>query len=214
MRLYYGAHPEQGSGMPGAPPTLQLHYTPRSHFSRKVRILLDALQLPVELFDAGNVAESDPAHFGPNPLFKVPTLVDGAHVVFDSDHIAAHIVRRHDPADRFAVLTAEPEALNARAVMNGVMAAEVEIILAERTGIDTRGLQRFEKLRESIRGGLAWLDARCDRVPQDPSYLAFHFVAMWDHLAFYKTIDVRFDRLQAYAQRWAGLPYVARSRPI
>ncbi|MBS0464098.1 MAG: glutathione S-transferase N-terminal domain-containing protein, partial [Proteobacteria bacterium] len=63
---------------------MQLHYTPRSHFARKVRIVLGALAIPCELVDAGNAAGSDPAQFGPNPLLKVPTLVDGTQVVFES----------------------------------------------------------------------------------------------------------------------------------
>lgn len=68
--------------------TLRLICTPRSHFSRKVRLLLDALGEPVELLDAGNVADDDARAFGPNPLMKVPTLLDGARAVFESDHIA------------------------------------------------------------------------------------------------------------------------------
>ena len=75
---------------------MQLIYTPRSHFSRKVRILLAALGLEAELIDAGNVAEAEPAAFGANPLMKVPTLVDEGRAVFDSDHIAAYLVHRHD----------------------------------------------------------------------------------------------------------------------
>lgn len=45
--------------------TLRLICTPRSHFSRKVRLLLDALGEPVELLDAGNVADDDARAFGP-----------------------------------------------------------------------------------------------------------------------------------------------------
>jgi glutathione S-transferase len=192
---------------------MQLFYTPRSHFSRKVRILLDGLGLDVELLDAGNVADAQPAPYGPNPLMKVPTLVDGALSVFDSDHIAAYLVRKFDPADRFAVLTTDAETLNARAVMNGVMAAEVELILAERTGLDTRAHRRFDKLRESMLQGLAWLDDRSGRWPRDPTYLAFHVVAMWDHLALYRMVEPGFPRLHDYASHWASAPFIARSKP-
>src|SRR5688572_19364517 len=101
---------------------MKLYFTPRSHFSRKVRILVDAWKLEVELLDVGNVASMGSEAFGPNPLMKVPTLVDGSSSIIDSDHIAQYLVRRHDPQDAFGVLTNDVELLNARAIMNGVMA--------------------------------------------------------------------------------------------
>jgi glutathione S-transferase len=79
--------------------------------------LLDALGVEVELPDAGNVADASPAPYGPNPLMNVPTLVDGTRPIFDSDHMAAYLVRKLDPADRFEVLTTDTYALRARAVL-------------------------------------------------------------------------------------------------
>lgn len=193
---------------------MQLHYTPRSHFARKVRIVLGALAIDCDLVDAGNAAGSDPALFGPNPMLKVPTLVDGGQVVFESDHIAAWLVRRHDPADRFDVLTTDADALNARAVMNGVMSAEAELILAERTGIDIRAHARFDKMRASMRLGLQWLDARFAPTANDPTYLDFHLVSLWDHLALYDVVPLDYPRLRERAARIDELPYVAATRPI
>jgi glutathione S-transferase len=192
---------------------MKLHYTPRSHFSRKVRILLDAWQVPVELVDAGNVGDLAPDAFGPNPLMKVPALVDGDKAILDSDHIARYLVRRHDPLDAFGVLTEEVPLLNARAVMNGVMAAEVEVLLARRAGLDTSGLRRFDKILDSIRRGLDWLEARADLFPQAPSYAGFHLTCLWDHLAFYGLIELAHPRLRAHAAHLSQLPYVAASAP-
>ena len=192
---------------------MQLHYTPRSHFSRKVRILLGALGLEARLIDAGNAGGADSEAFGPNPLMKVPTLVDGDRTIFDSDHIAQYLVVRHDPGDRFDVLTREPDALNARAVMNGVMATEVELILAERDGIDTRAGARFDKMRHAIDAGLAWLEHRADAFPAQPCYLVFHLTAMWEHLALYDLRPLHYPRLHAIVARTRSLPYVAASRP-
>lgn len=191
---------------------MQLVYTPRSHFSRKVRLLADALGLELELVDAGNVARGEATGFGANPLMKVPTLVDGARRVFDSDHIAAWLVRGHDPADRFHVLTTDTDVLNARAVMNGMMAAEVELILAERTGLGT-GHPRFDKMRAALAQGLDWLESNDGLFARAPDYLGFHLVAMWDHLAFYRTATLDRPRLQARVAAYAQWPFVARSRP-
>jgi glutathione S-transferase len=113
---------------------MRLYYTPRSHYSRKVRMLMGGLHLATELVNVGNVAESNSALFGENPLMKVPTLVDGDKTIFDSDNIAQYLVRTYDRKDTFQVLTTKIDELNARSVMNGVMAAEVELIMAERTG--------------------------------------------------------------------------------
>lgn len=184
---------------------MQLIYTPRSHFARKVRLLLAALGLEAGLVDAGNAAAADPAIFGPNPLMKVPTLLDEGQVVFESDHIAAYLVRRHDPADRFGVLATDPDVLNARAVMNGVMGLEVELILAERTGLGTDH-PRFDKMRASLLQGLQWLEDRATLIPDAPTYLGFHFVAMWDHLALYGLVPLAYPALRdrrAACARWA-----------
>lgn len=192
---------------------MQLIYTPRSHFSRKVRILLAALGLEVALLDAGNVADSHPPAFGRNPLMKVPTLVDAGRVVFDSDHIAAYIVRAHDPRDRFDVLAVDTDVLNARAVLNGIMAMEVELILAERTGINTRVHRRFWKMRESLAHGLAWLEENSAVFDGDPCYLGFHLTSMWDHLELYRLAELTFPGLRRHVEAYSALPFVAASRP-
>lgn len=192
---------------------MHLFYTPRSHFSRKVRMVLAGLDLHVDLVDAGNVADSNPAVFGTNPLMKVPTLVDGHHIVFDSDHIVQYIVRTHDPNDRFHVFTTDVDALNTRAVMNGIMATEVELILAARTGIDTRAHQRFDKMRAMILAGLGWLDQRTKVFPMEPTYLGFHLTAMWDHLELYGIVDLDFPNVRQTAARWNALPYIAVTKP-
>ena len=167
---------------------MQLYYTPRSHFSRKVRILLDAWQMPVELIDVGDV--SDRSAFGANPLMKVPTLVDGETWLIDSDHIARYLVRIYQPQDDFSVLDESVSTLNFRAVMNGIMAAEVEWLLARRPGIPTDLYRRFDKILDSMRQGMAWLERNAAQFPSKPSYSGFHLVCLWDHLACYQTLDL------------------------
>ncbi len=191
---------------------MQLHYTPKSHFSRKVRLVLAALEMHAELIDAGNVAQAA-ANFGPNPLMKVPTLIDGEHVIFDSDAIAQYLVRHYDAGDRLAVLTTDVALLNARMVMNGVMSAEAELILAARTGIETKSLPRFQKIEQSIRAGLAWLEERSALFSTEPSYAGFHLLSMWDHLACYETVPLDYAGLRARVEALAQIPYIAASAP-
>lgn len=192
---------------------MELFYTPRSHFSRKVRLLLDGWGVSIALRDVGNVADAEPGPFGPNPLMKVPTLVDGSTVVFDSDHIAAYLTRKLDPADRYDVLTDDTSLLNLRAVANGIMAAEVELLLARRTGIATDGLVRFEKIRTSILAGMEWLERHASLYPVVPSYAGFHLVAVWDHLALYRVVELEYPRLRELVARLSESELVARSAP-
>jgi len=192
---------------------MKLYYTPRSHFSRKVRILLNAWNVSAELIDIGNVGDSNRELFGPNPLMKVPALVDGHLTVLDSDHIAAYLTRKFDPEDSFGVLTSDVELLNMRAVLNGAMAAEVEIILSRRSGMDTSAHRRFDKIFDSIRSGLEWVEDRALLIPQQPSYLGFHLVCLWEHLIVYKVLDLSYPNLQPHVDRLASLPFVAATRP-
>ena len=192
---------------------MKLYYTPRSHFSRKVRILLDALNLDVELIDVGNVADMSTEIYGPNPLMKVPTLIDGKSIVFESDHIAQYLVRQYDKDDQFNVMTCDVAQLNARAVMNGIMSAEVDLVLATRTGIDTEAHLRFNKIRESINNGLDWLELHTEVFPEQPSYLGFHLTCMWDHLVFYELVSLNYPKLSDSVTRLSTFKYVAASIP-
>lgn len=71
---------------------MQLFATPLSHFSRKVRLLLDHYDIEYEFVDVGNVANAELSVFDGNPLMRVPVLKDGALWLIESDHIEFHLV--------------------------------------------------------------------------------------------------------------------------
>ena len=190
---------------------MKLFYTPRSHFARKVRILAAALDVDLDLVDVGNVGDSE--DFADNPLMAVPAVVDGDRSIIDSDHIASYIA---GDDDAFKVRTRDAQHLNARAVMNGVMSAEVEVLLARRSGIDVDKYARFEKKRETIRHGLGWLEERAAIFDGPPHYAHFHLVAMWDHIMLHhETLQVDLDHpaLRANTGRTNALDFVVQSRP-
>lgn len=192
---------------------MKLYYTPRSHFSRKVIILINAWEIDVQLIDVGNVATSSTGTFGDNPLMKVPTLVEDKLWMIDSDNIAQYLVRKYDVKDRFEVLTTDIHTLNARTILNGIMSAEVEIILARRTGIDTNLYQRYDKIIETIKAGLDWLEYNVEIFTTTPTYLCFHLVCMWDHLSFYKTVDLNYPKLKEHVNKLTLLSFVAVNAP-
>lgn len=191
---------------------MKLYGTARSHFTRKVRLLLDHLGHDYAMIDIGNVADADPEIFSNNPLMSVPVLRDGGVQLIESDHIAAYLVRTYDSADQYKVLTTQIEHLNARAVFNGAMAAEVRLVLAERTGLETRTAVYFEKARRVISNALDWCEEQPDLFsPDAPTYLDFHFISLWDHAHFYELVEGGWPRLQDLARRLSASDLIQRS---
>lgn len=178
-----------------------LYGTPLSHYARKVRILLDLYKIDYEFCNIGEVSSASLDMFADNPLMKVPTYVDGKSWVIDSDHIAQYIVKKHDPTDRLRVFTEDISILNARAVLNGIMQEEVKLILAHRSGVPTEQYVFFDKSRKAIEQGLQWLESRAQIFNQaNPTYLDFHLVCMWEHLACYKFSALNYKNLRQISE--------------
>ena len=193
---------------------MQLYATPRSHFSRKVRLLLDHLEQPYDLIDVGDVANSDPDQFHSNPTMSVPVLKDGDLWMIESDQIARYIANTYDEKDRFHVSANDADHLNARAIMNAVMANEVKLILAERTGLETNESAFFNKAKLVMNYGLSWLEERADLFnPDKPTYTDFHFISMWDHLALHGLIDLEFQSLKHKAHLINQQALIRQSAP-
>ena len=190
--------------------TARLYATPLSHFARKVRIVLSELRVPCELIYVENLLSSDPADFGGNPILRIPTFVDGERWIVESDQIVRYLVEKHDPEDRLACLSLDPEQRNILSMINAAMGAEVEILLAGRSGIENvEDIAFFRRSFEVIRHCLAWLDAQAPRTwtEIDFSVLDIALLCMWEHLAYYDTIPDREqyswveDRVATFAAR-------------
>jgi glutathione S-transferase len=191
---------------------MKLIGTPRSHFTRKVRLLLDHWDAPYAFEDVGDVSQADPARFAGNPALSIPVLEDGAVWVIESDHIAQYLSAKLDPEDRLHVRRSDPDTLNRRAVLNAIMSQEVKLVLGKRTGLQTEGAAYFDKARAAILHGLNWLEARADTFDAEaPGYAEFHFIAMWEHLALYDTVVLTQPHLKALADQLAAQPLIAKS---
>jgi glutathione S-transferase len=193
---------------------MKLHGTPLSHFTRKIRILLDELDVPFEMVWTPGVLADSAEAYGDNPLMRIPTLVDGATTVVDSDHIARYLVGRFDAEDRFGVRSERVVDMNRLAVTSGVMANEVVLILARRGGLeDLESVTYFRKLFAAIGNGLAWLDARVDDDPRF-DWRDIALVCMWQHLAHYKLVDLApYPKIAARVARFADRSSVASTAP-
>jgi glutathione S-transferase len=200
--------------------TRQLHGTPLSHFTRKIRILLHELGVSFAFVRTPNLLEASAEVYGANPLMRIPTLVDGDTTLIESDHIARYLVEKYDPGDRFSVRAPGVAAMNRLAVLNGIMAHEVTLILARRGGLEElEGVAYFRKLLRSIASGLAWLDHELDRELEPAAggfdYVDIATICMWDHVTHYQLVPGLdgYRRIAARAARFAGRDAVARTTP-
>jgi glutathione S-transferase len=198
--------------------TLELHGTPLSHFTRKVRILLAELGVAYDFVRASSVLATSPEAYGNNPLMRVPTLVHGDVTLIDSDHIARYLVAAFDPQDRLGVESRRADDLNRLAVVNGIMANGVVLILAKRGGLaDVEQVAYFRKLAGAIDTGLAWLDAHV--VPEHDrfDYGDIAMVCMWQHLVYYGLPMLApldgYPRLAARVAHLSERDAVARTTP-
>ena len=194
---------------------LQLHGTPLSHFTRKVRVLLAELGVAYDFVRLPGVLVTGTAAFAGNPLMRVPALVHGGVQVFESDHIARYIVGHFDAADRFGVRSEHVDAMNRLAAINGIMANEVTLILAKRAGGVDMTAAYFGKLRAAMESALTWLDERTDVEHGDFDYRDIALVCMWQHLAHYELIDGigRYRALATRVARFAARPSIAGTTP-
>lgn len=198
--------------------SLRLYATPLSHFARKVRILLHELDVPFELHFVEDLLSSDPKDFGGNPILRIPTLVDGDAWVVESDQIARHCAERFDPTDRHAVLSLSLRQRNALSMINAAMAAEVEILLSQRSGIEEiESLKYFRRHYRVIEHCLAWLEEAGPSLwtQQGLSYLDIALVCMWEHLEHYETIPNldAFAWLTQQVDQWKGRPSFLETAP-
>jgi len=189
---------------------MQLVGTPLSHFTRKIRILALELGIELDMQWSPGVLAPPGAAYGDNPLLRVPALVDGDITVLDSDHIARYLVARFDGADRLGVRSERVADGNRLAVIGGIMADEVTLLLAARAGGDV-STGYFAKRRDAITRGLAWLDANVGT--GDFDYRDIALVCMWQHLAHYRLVSLDAPEVAARVARFADRPSVARTTP-
>jgi glutathione S-transferase len=196
--------------------TLRLYGTPLSHFTRKVRILVAEIGVPVEFVRVTSILGTSTNTYGDNPLMRVPALVLDGESIIDSDHIARFLVAKFDPKDRFGVRSERVHDLNRLAVANGIMGHEVTIILAKRGGFsETDQVSYFRKLQASIDSGLGWLDRNVDVDDPAFTYADIATICMWQHVVHYQSAEglERWTRLAARVARFADRPSVASTTP-
>lgn len=141
---------------------MKLFGTAPSHFTRKVRVVLQELALPCEMVPIENLMDLGPEHFGQNPLHQIPVLEDGARRLIESDLICEYLLEKHGKPSSPVVFLPRGdrfEQLTRLAVMNGGMASGVKIMRARRSAIPQfERFAFFQQDQASIEAALRWLE--------------------------------------------------------
>lgn len=141
---------------------MKLHGTIPSHFTRKVRVVLQELGLPFEfqVIQPEDLGKIGVENFGHNPLHQIPVLEDGGKRIIESDIICEYLLGTYGKAGDGLALFPSGDEIEHKirlSVMNGGMAAGVKLIRAKRSGIGW-DYPFFRQEQASITAALEWLD--------------------------------------------------------
>ena len=144
---------------------MQVYGTPPSHFTRKVRVLLQELGQPYEFvkFEVKDLMSVGAEKLADNPLHLFPVLVDGDIRLFDSDAICEYIIDRYGRGKSISsFFPSEENRVHDRqrmVMINGGMSGGVSVIRARRSGVeDWKKHPWLCQEMEAIQGAAAWLE--------------------------------------------------------
>ena len=142
---------------------MRLYGTLPSHFTRKVRVLLQELRIPYDFVVLQQLLEVGPEKFAGNPLHLFPVLEDGGQTLIESNLICEYILNSHGssagptffpggPADRV-------RGQQILAIIDGAMSAGVSLIRAKRSGIENiASYAFFQQERAALESAQRWLN--------------------------------------------------------
>jgi glutathione S-transferase len=182
---------------------MRLLGTTTSPYTRKARVLLNAIGRPYEFLDirgeAGAAALKSAA-----PLGKIPVLIaeDGA-IVPDSSLISAWLWAKEAPALRQAGWDLDPHAFADRAlqtVVEGALDAAINHRYLTLDGFVETGY--IAKQRERVERVLTWLDQRITfKQPLGASALSLGCTLDW--IAFRDVLEIeRWPALASFRKSW------------
>lgn len=144
---------------------MRIYGTPPSHFTRKVRVLLQELGLPYEfkVFEMSRLGEVGEENFAGNPLHLIPVLDDGAEKIFDSSIICEYLIDRYgagkEISSYYPVASEKVRDQKRLIIINGAMSAGVSLIRAKRSGIEAwDDYAFFRQEKAAIAAAQRWLE--------------------------------------------------------
>jgi glutathione S-transferase len=195
---------------------MKLLGTTTSPYTRKIRVLLDAVGRDYELVDtrtdAGAAALAEVA-----PLRKIPVLVPGGAdgpVLPDSSLIAAWLWATEQAALRAAGWDLDPQAFADRALqvaVEGALDAAINYRYLRLDGFDDTGYIAKQRLR--VERVLTWLDGRV-AFERPLGAAALSLGCGLDWIAFRDVVDLpRWPGLTAFRDAWTASRVGAGTEP-
>jgi glutathione S-transferase len=180
-----------------------------SPFVRRIRMLL--ADRPFEFVTLNIFEQQDRAVLiQHNPARKVPMLLDGDQVIFDSNVIYRYL------AAKFAFPTLTWAEENQLTLINAVNDSLVELLLCQRSGFDTKDDKLFFKLQHER------IQAILPRLDQDVAsgkfsnwnFVSISLYALIDWMLFRELVDLTpYPALLQYLQQFADQPAVKTTDP-
>jgi glutathione S-transferase len=139
---------------------MKLYGTPPSHFTRKVRVILQELSISHEFLALDRLLETGEEKFAQNPLHQFPVLEDQGRRLIESDLICEYLLKTYGARNPELALLPSGDSMGHKqrlAMMNGGMAAGVKLIRAKRSGLSW-DCPFFRQEEAALTGSLHWLD--------------------------------------------------------
>lgn len=167
-----------------------------SHFTRVVRIFAEELGVASELRVVRDLQSREADDYGGHPGLKMPSLqADGATwfgalpACRELARRAARPVRVVWPEDLSTPLLSNAQELAVHAMSTGVA------LIMSKLGHSGPDTAHQDKMRASLLGAVAWLDAHADRFladlpDRDLSFLEVTLFCLVEHLAFRDVVPV------------------------
>lgn len=164
---------------------MQLYGSTSSPYVRRLRLLLTNYEhefISLNIFESADRARL----IAINPARKVPMLLDGEQVIFDSNVIYRYLAQKY----LLSPLSWPQE--NQLTLINAVNESLVELLLCKRSGFDVTSDKLFFNLQhERVQAVLAVLDHQVQQGDfADWDYLAISLYCLIDWICFRELVDL------------------------
>lgn len=184
---------------------MQLYGSSPSPYVRRIRLVLAAQ--PYEFMTLNIFETTDRATLiRLNPTRKVPMLVDGDAVIYDSSVIYRYLAAKYG----WVALTWQQE--NVLTLINAVNDSLVELLLCQRSGFDTNEDRLFFNLQHER---IAAVLTQLEQMSWDEwNYVTMSLYALVDWAAFRGLVDLTpYPRLRETLVKHADQPAVQQTDP-
>jgi glutathione S-transferase len=192
----------------------RLFGTKTSPYVRRVRIVSHELGVEYDWTDV-STDDGQAELRRTNPLWKVPTMVVGPHVLLESREINRYLMSSFGPKDLHQPSADDLDALAFSNVVDGALDALINAFYLRRDGVATDDVAYAQKQVERAANAMAWLESRDDQLAIDRfGLLEIGLMTALDWMRFRDTYAIeRHPQLIAVLERWAERPSVRDTAP-